>query len=590
MSGAADITGIEGGVWLDAGAPPAGRRGIPLRGAGLAALFALLGVLFVWPLVMLTAGAFRTEAPGLPGAWTLSAFPAALAAPGVGRAILNSIGLTFATTGVATILAAFFAYLSERTDAPLRRWITPTMMVMFATPGLFYAVGYGQLANSYTGYLNKLAQVLLGLQGAPFNVESWPGLALVIAFRKVSVFYLFLLGPVRALNAAFEEASLVAGRGRGATFFRVTLPVLAPAIGGVVLLGLASGLHAFDIPLVLGQPAKIEVISLKIYAFLTDATPPDYARASALAVVLVAMVLVLFAIQRRVVGSRSYVTVSGKSAGVGRTALRSARPLAAGLIVLWLLAAAALPLTALILSSLQPYPGDYSSLTLSHYRDVLVRPETGQAFRATAILAVLVGGASMVLALTVVEASRRLGAGLSFVLRLILVIPLALPGLVTALAVVWAYVSIPGLRQVYGTLWLMVLAFIVVSMPLAMQQASAASAQIGGELREAARISGASGRRAFADVIAPLVAPSFLAGWYVAAVMVAGNIDVPLLLGAPGLTTVAAQIYDLNGLGRSSEAAALLVVMLIVTAAVGGLGVLLLRFAGLARRRLSEAS
>lgn len=557
-------------------------RGLARR-LGLVVLAVVLGLLFVWPLVMLGGGAFRTAAPGHPGSWTLGAFSEALSSPGMLRAIGNSVILAISGTAAATLIAAGLAWLSERTDAPLRRWIAPAMVVMFATPSLFYAIGYGQLANPYTGFLNHLLALAFGPEAPRLNVENWPGLILVTVLRKVSVFYLFLVGPFRALEGAFEEASLMAGYNRVQTFFRITLPSLAPALAGVILLGLASGLHAFDIPLILGQPAKIEVVSLRIFAFLTDASPPAYGPASALSLLLVGAVLLIHAVQVRLQGRKGFVSVAGKGARVSRTPLRRGRPLAGVLIGGYLLLSAGLPLLALIYASVQPYPGDYSHLTLSHYVDVLAREETAQGFGATALLATVTGGAAMLIALAVVEASRRLGRGAAAALRLALLIPLALPGLVTALAVVWAYVAVPGLRELYGTIWMMALALVVVIMPLAMQQASAATGQVGDDLREAARVSGAGPARAFVDVVARLVAPSFIAGWYVGAVMVAGNVDVPLLLGAPGLTTLSAQIYDLNALGRGSEASALLVVMMLALAGVGVLGGLLLRAPTVAR-------
>ena len=561
-------------------------RGLGPR-AGLALLAVVLALLFVWPLIMLTVGAFRTAAPGHAGDWTLGAFAEALSSPGVLTAIGNSVILAVAGTAAATLIAAVLAWLSERTDAPLRRWIAPAMVVMFATPSLFYAIGYGQLANPYTGFLNHLLGLVFGPDGPRLNVESWAGLILVTVLRKVSVFYLFLVGPFRALDGAFEEASLMAGYNRVQTFFRITLPSLAPALAGVILLGLASGLHAFDIPLILGQPARIEVVSLRIFAFLTDSSPPAYGPASALSLLLVAAVLVIHGVQVRLQGRKGFVSVGGKGGRASRVSLRPGRPAAAIVIGAYLLLSAGLPLLALIYASVQPYPGDYSHLTLSHYVDVLAREETVQAFGATALLATVTGGAAMLIALAVVESSRRLGRGAAAALKLTLLIPLALPGLVTALAVVWAYVAVPGLRELYGTIWMMALALVVVVMPLAMQQASAAAGQVGADLREAARVSGAGPARAFMDVVARLVAPSFIAGWYIAAVMVAGNVDVPLLLGAPGLTTLSAQIYDLNALGRGSEASALLVVMMLGLAAVGILGSLLLRApAAIARARL----
>lgn len=536
----------------------------------LSPLYILLGVLFVWPLLMLVAGAFRTSSPGNQGEWTLAAAATTFASPGIFTAIGNSALLALAATVVATILAAALAFVAERTDAPLRRWITPAMALMFATPTLFYAVGYGLLANPYSGLLNKLVQVLFDTTAAPINVESWGGLIAVTIFRKTAVSYLFLIGPFRALSGMHEDASLISGASPLGTFFRIDLPILAPALTGVVLLGLVSGLHAFDLPLIIGSPAKIEVISTQIYDFLTTYTPPDYGRASFLSVALVLVVALLYWLQLKVLGRRGYTTVGGKAAGARRFRVRGWRRPAIGIaIALYLLVAEALPIASLFFSSLQPYPGVYSNFSLLNYVHALQRPAVLDALLTTATLALLVGGAAMAIALTVTQAGRAVGRRTTAALRFMTLIPLALPGLVTTLAVVWAYVSVPGLRDIYGTIWLMVLAMIVVVMPLAMQQAHAASAQIAPELLEAARIAGASAGRTLVDVTGRLIAPSFFAGWYIAGVIIVGNLDVPLLLGAPGLSTIAAEVYNLNALGRFSEASALLVILMLAMATIG---------------------
>lgn len=539
----------------------------------LAPLYILLGILFVWPLAMLVAGAFRTSSPGNPGQWTLAAASTTFSSAGIFTAVGNSLVLALSATAAATILAAALAFVAERTDAPLRRWITPAMALMFATPTLFYAVGYGLLANPYSGLLNKLAQVLFTTSAAPFNVESWGGLIAVTVFRKTALAYLFLIGPFRALSGMHEDASLIAGASPLGTFLRIDLPILAPALTGVVLLGLVSGLHAFDLPLIIGSPARIEVISTQIYDFLTSTTPPDYGRASFLSVVLVLVVALLYWLQLKVLGRRGYATVGGKAAAARRFQVRGwRRPAIGGAILLYLLVAEALPIASLFFSSLQPYPGVYTNYSLLNYAHALARPAVLDAIFTTLALALLVGGAAMAIALAVTQAGRAVGGRTSAVLRLLTLIPLALPGLVTALAVVWAYVSVPGLRDIYGTIWLMVLAMIVVVMPLAMQQAHAASAQIAPELLEAARTAGASARLTLIDITGRLIAPSFFAGWYIAGVVIVGNLDVPLLLGAPGLSTIAAEVYNLNALGRFSEASALLVILMLAMAAIGMAG------------------
>jgi iron(III) transport system permease protein len=586
MDLAAESFGIPSGEAGRAWPRPAGKPGRIALKAGLAAVLLLL---FVLPLAMLFLGALRSGAPGQPGSWTLAGLEGVLSSASVARAAGSSLLLAGTATVIAGLIAAPLSYLAERTDLPWRRWVAPAMVMLFATPGVFYAVAWSELGNRYTGYLNALYAFMTGSPAAPFNIESWPGLILVVTLKKIAFFYLFLLGPVRAFNRSYEEASLIAGRGRIATFFGITLPLLAPALGGVALMGLAGSLHSFDIPLIIGAPAGIDVVSFRIYEMLSATAPPDYSQASAASVLLILAVLALQVAQMRLLGRRSYVMTEGKAIRTSPVRLGRWRWAAGGLVAALLLVSIGLPLGALLYASVQPYAGVYSSLSLANYGAVLGRPETAEAFLNTAILALVVGAVTMVLALVLAEAGRTLGAATNRGIRLVTLIPQATPGLVIALAVMWAYVSVPGLREVYGTIWLMAAALIVVAMPLAISQVNAATGQIGRDLGEAARIAGARPARAYFDIVLPLIAPSFLAGWCVVGVAVAGNIEVPLLLGAPGLNTVAVEIYSLNALGRGSEAAALLVLMMLAFAATGGLVFLGLKLAGALRRRRSRS-
>jgi iron(III) transport system permease protein len=567
---------------------PSLRRAARSPLVGYAPLFAVLFLLLVWPLVMLALGSFRTAAPGFPADWTLNAWRTAFNGPGTGEAIRNSLIISLVTTAASTVLAAGLAFLSERTDAPLRRWITPALLVMFATPGLFYAMGYALLGNAYTGLLNRLVQLVTGTHWAPVNVETWAGLLTVMVLKKVSVIYLFLIGPFRALDPSHDEASLVSGAGLLTTFLRINLPILAPALTGAVLLGVVSGLQAFDMIVILGWPFDLQVITTKIFESVNVSAQPDYAQASVLSLSLLAVIAALSTLQARILGSRSFFTVSGKTRDARRLQLGRWRWLFGALIGLYLLLAAALPIGSVAFSSIQPFPGVYQNLSLQHYAAVLQIPRFLNSLWVTLTLSLVVGVATMTLAVLAVQAGRSAGPRAATVIRFITLIPLAMPGVVTALAIAWAFLSVPGLQLLYGTAQLVGVAMVACVIPFAMQAATAAILQISPELQEAARISGATGTRALFDVVLRLIAPSFLVGWFMTAILVSGNLEVPLLLNAPGEQPIAAVIYDLNSRGDFSPACALLVIVLLAKAGVGfaGYGALQALAHGVRRWRL----
>jgi len=524
-------------------------------------LYAILLAIMVWPALMLGAGSFRSVPPGFQGEWTLDAWRTTFGGPGIGDAFYNSLVLSVVGTLLATLFAAGLAFLSERSDAPLRRWILPSLLIAFATPPLFYALGYAFLGNQYTGWLNNLASWLFGI-GYLIDIETWPGLIAASMFKKTAIIYLFLIGPFRALSSSHDEASLVAGASQLKTFFSISLPSLTPALSGAILLGLVGGLQAFDLVLILGWPQSINVVATRILTFIAGLGGPDYGKASVLSIALIAAVGLLCYVQSRLLARRNFVTIGGKSNALRRVALGRARPLFGVLIAFYLMLVVALPIGSVLFTSLQPIPGVYENFSLRHYRAIFALPRVTSAIALTFTLSIAVGFIAMVLAILIAQISRGLPARESSLVRFITYIPLAMPGAVTAVAISWAVISVPGLKQLYGTSTLMLLALVVCVVPFAIQVANAAVVQVAPELQEAAWIAGASRFRAFIDVTLWLLAPSFFAGWFMASVIVSGNLEIPLLLKAPDLNLVATVVYNLNSTSDFSAASALLVVLL----------------------------
>lgn len=530
-------------------------------------LYGILLVIMVWPALMLAAGSFRSAPPGFQGQWTLEAWRTTFSGPGIGDAFYNSLILSVVTTILATLLAAALAFLSERSDAPLRKGILPCLLVAFATPPLFYALGYAFLGNKYTGWLNHLASSVFGIEYL-VDIETWPGLISASLFKKTAIIYLFLIGPFRSLSSTHDDASLVAGASQLKTFFSISLPSLTPALSGAILLGLVGGLQAFDLVLILGWPQSINVVATRILTFVAGLGGPDYAKASVLSIALVAAVGLLCLLQAKLLGRRNFVTIVGKSSAPRRIALGRARPLFGAFIALSMALAALLPIGSVLFTSLQPIPGVYENFSLRHYHTIFSLPRVTSAIALTFFLSIAVGFIAMVLAILIAQISRGLSARESSLVRFITYIPLAMPGAVTAVAISWAVISVPGLKQLYGTSTLMLLALVVSVVPFAIQVANAAVVQVAPELQEAALIAGASRARSFFDITLWLLAPSFFAGWFMAAVIVSGNLEIPLLLKAPDLNLVATVVYNLNSTSDYAAASALLVVLLAAEFAV----------------------
>ena len=321
------------------------------------------------------------------------------------------------------------------------------MVLVVALPPLFYAISWGMLGNPTIGMINTVWRSLTGLQDALFNANSWEGLILVVALKNTAFIYLLVIGPFRALDRSLEEAAQVSGAGRLRTVIGIDLAVLAPAITGVTILSLVISLEAFDVPLFLGTRVGIDVFSTQIYGYIADRSPADYGAASALSMLLIVVVIGLVFAQWKILGSRRYTTVTGKSYRTEPWHIGPWRWVGTAFIVLYLMVAIVLPLIQLVLGSLQPVFGAGGDLTLINYQNLLKNPQIASALRSTFLVASIGGFVAMVLAMTIVYAVTHNESRLRRLLDMLTWLPYTVPGVVLALGLAWTYVSIPGLRQ-----------------------------------------------------------------------------------------------------------------------------------------------
>lgn len=536
---------------------------LSLAAVGYAGLFVLLFVLLIWPLMMLTIGAFKSNSPLQPGGeWTLDGFVDMWIDINATGALTNSLIFAVLTTIFGVTIAIVLAFLSERTDSPFRTLITPAVLVCAATSTVFYAIGYSLLGNQHTGILNSIIRSITGVRGF-INIESWPGLVFVDSLHSAAFLYLFLVGPFRALDRSHEEAALAAGASRLQTLWTINARLLTPILSSVVLIGLVTGLKSFSIPLILGSHADLSFLTVRILRTLQLYQPPRYSEASALALALTVVIVILLIVQHRVIGRRAYVTVTGKSYRQTRWSLVGSWRWAAGaFVVSYVLLGVVLPLGAIVFSSFLPFPGVYRSFGLQNYYALFANPEMKDVLFTTAFATFFGGLAGVTLAFVVAYATHRANPLLAGVLRGSTLLQLAMPGIVGSLALIWAVAAVPVVRQIYGTVWLLLIAFIIGVLTVSVQIASGAVRQVSRELEEAAQVSGASRLRVIFGITARLLLPSLMFAWFLAAIMIVGDLDAPLLLSSAGTRTVSIQIYRLFDGTQESQAAALLTLIL----------------------------
>ena len=540
-----------------------GRR----RHAGPLLLAAFALVAFGMPVAMVVLGAFHDAAPGAPGQWTAATLTHVVSAPATYRALGNTVLLALTSVPLGVGAAIVLCWLATRSDALLRSAVTPAMVLIFVMPPFFYGLSWVLLGQAPSGLLDTLVQRATGTQAAPVDLVSWPGLVLVLSLKIASISYLLLVGPFGSLDATLSEAARTSGSSQFGAVARIELPLLAPAIWSAVALGGVIAFGSLDIPLLFGRTAGIPVLATEIYDAINVSQPADYASANSVALYIIVAVAVLLLGQQTALRGRQFTTLAGKAHRRQRVELGVGRWWAGLLIALFLLVGLVLPLLQLLLASFQPYVGVYTNLTWSNYVAVLTSNDLLATSLRTLWVGLSAGLLSTLVAVTINLVAKRSRSTVGRLPQLLSSALLAVPGITVGVGLLGLVLSVPGVEVFYGTEWLNVAGLALVMTPIAARMTVGAIAQVSVELEEAAQVCGASQLRAVAEILVRLILPTFVATWFVTAIIAAGNLEIPALLSSPGSETVPVSALQLFQQGYLAQAAALFGVMLLVVVA-----------------------
>jgi iron(III) transport system permease protein len=529
---------------------------------GVAAL-ALL-VLVVLPLASLAWGSVTAG-----GRLTLEHFRQALGSRLYVQALWNSLVLGAWTAALSVAIGLPLAWAASRTDVPGKRFIHLTATVAYVTPPFLTAIAFVYLFSPNAGLVNRFVRDVLGWPALTFNVFSMPGLVLVTVPHAFPFVYLLATSALASVDASLEESAQILGSGRWHTARAITTPLVAPAVFSGALLAFVNAIALFGSQAIVGLPGRVFTLPTRIYALFDY--PPQYGLASALSLVFVAITVAALALQRRYLARRSYVTLGGKATRPRLIALGPARfGLLAFCGLVFLVAVAAPYLTLLAVSLSRSWGLDFwQNLTLRHYRFILFEYDVTRRAIANSLL----------LAATAATVTVGLGTLIGWLdLRTELpgrrwldyasLVPLGLPGIVVAVALLqfWLRVPVP----LYGTLAILGLAYTGRYIPLAVRAASAAFRQVDPSLEETARITGAGWGRTLRSITVPLTRPGLFAGWLLVFVPAIQELSASILLFSSESITLAVAVYNLYETGYLEPVAALAVVsMVIITAAIG---------------------
>jgi iron(III) transport system permease protein len=507
------------------------------------------------------------------GSFTIQHFVNIIESLGDVRTLLsNSLIFSLGSAAVALVYGTTLAWLAERSDAPFRKLAYVSAYVSFAIPGIIKVVGWIMLLGPKAGMLNAVGVALTGQ--AFFNIFSLGGMVLVESFLWIPIVFLLMSTPFRAMDPSLEEAATTAGSSSWQVFRRVTFPLAVPSVLAVLILTVIRSLEAFEIPALIGIPAGVEVLTTKIYLQIKGGLIPKYGEASAYSIILIVLVAFgLIPYYRITSKTYKFTTISGKNFRPNRIALGKWRWLGGGLmLVLPLLQF--LPIVAIAWSSFLPFAQVPSRkalelLTLNNY--VAAFNDSSVIRSVTNSLTVSISSATAAVAITFFAAWLIVRASIKarWILDQMAMLPLVFPGIVMGIAILKMYLLLPV--PVYGTIWILVLAFVARYLPYGIRFSHSALLSLHKELEEGAMASGASWFQMVRHVVVPLIMPALLAGWIYIFLITFKELSIALLLYSPGSQVVAVTIWELWENGHVGELAAFSLIITIGTVFVGSL-------------------
>jgi iron(III) transport system permease protein len=473
--------------------------------------------------------------------------------------LLNSIKFSVGSSFLSIVIGTLLAWIVERTNTPFKSMAYLSAFATFAVPGILKVIGWILLLGPEAGAINALFKNILGLENSPFNIYSMPGMILIEAVIWAPVVFLFMAASFRSMDPSLEESGTMSGAGIGKTFYHITLKLAIPSIFSVFLLNFIRSLESFVVPALLGIPGGIMVLSSEIYLTIQSGFLPRYGLAGAYAIILIVFVSIgLYFYSRITRRAQKYSTITGKGFRPRLIDVGKWRYLT-GTVVLSLPAFLLLPLIILFWASLFPYYVSPSTETLPHitfnnYLSIFQNPTVLKAIKNSLFVGLMSATGVMSLTAVVAWVVVRTNVTGKWVLDHLASFTLVFPGVVLGVALLVTYLKLP--IPIYGTIWIIVIAFITRYIPYGIRFCYPGLLQINRELEESAQMSGASWGTVFRKIVIPLMMPSLFAGWIYIFLHSVRGLSLPLLLSRPGTEVVAVLIFDMWENGRIPEISA----------------------------------
>jgi len=504
------------------------------------------------------------------GSFTLANFGKLVTDPTFLDPLVTTVILATSSAVICCAVAAPMGWLVARTDMPLRRTIRALVTASFVTPPFLGAIAWELLAAPNSGLLNQLYRGLVGdPQADPlFDIYTLPGLIFVISCYTFPYVFVLVANALDRIPGDLEDASSILGGRALVTARHVTIPLALPALLAGALVAFLQAMTLFGSPAILAIPAGFHTMTTKIWSLFQYPPKPELAAAASLP--LLVLTVLLLRAEQMILGRRGYTVVGGRQSEPRLVRLGGWKWVALGLAFLVLMNPVFLPYGALLNAAFSPIATQFVTLSTATWKNVhfvfFELSATRLALKNTLILGLASATAGTLIALVISYITARKAIAGWRALAFLATAPVAVPGIVLGVGLFLSYTRPPFV--LYGTLWILFIAFITIALPSAYQQLQSAFRTINPDLEEASRILGATRLQALGHITAPLLRASVIATWCFIFVGVIRELSAAIILFTSETKVISVLIFDLNESGDLGAIAVLGIIMLVITFAV----------------------
>jgi iron(III) transport system permease protein len=531
----------------------------------------IIAYLSLVPIITLLFSSFQTGFMEAAPIWTFENYKNAFSQSWFYRMFWNSLQFAFGSTLVSLVLGFILAWIYVRTSTPLKSLAVLTAVVPFIVPGILNAIAWIFLLSPEIGLINMIFKSTLGF--VPFTIYSMGGMIWIESLSLLPISFFMIAATLRSMDTSLEEAAYVSGANKTRTFLYITLRLAKPGLISATLLLFVQAVSSFEVPFLIGYTARIDVFVSQIYDSLSQ-YPTDYGLAGALSFVVLAIavlgVLWSNSITKK---SQSFATITGKGFKPTILNLGKWKIVTTSIIVLLFGLVVVLPLGILIWASLLPNFQTFSlkavgNLGVANFKQILTYPGIIEAFSNSIVVALTAAAVTMFITTVVSYITIKTKLPGRWMIDGLAFIPIAVPGTVMGISILLWYLIAPLPFNLYGTLTIIVIAFVTNYLPYGMRYMSSGIVQIKDELEEAAMASGATWLTMFWKIYRPLLMPSLMGGFIYIMIAAFREISMSVFLVGPNTQLVPIIVMNMWEDGKFSEIAALGVVMIVLLVAL----------------------